>query len=108
MTIQEYRISERSLLTPGTAFRARGGPYFVMSDGSECPLSARGPFVFQYAEKHGDLVLLHALDKSGNHAVLHVEGERQPPFEGLVPRPYQIRNRMRKGVSKLKAKRRRK
>jgi len=105
MTTNEYQISERSTLTPGTAFRTRGGPAYLMDDGTEISMAAKGPFIFQYAEKQGDLVVLHALDRSGNHAVLHVEGERQSPFHGLIPRPYQVKNRMRKGISKLKARR---
>ncbi len=105
MKTTTYQISERSTLHPGTAFRARGGPVFQLEDGTEVPVCAKGPFLFQCAEHKNGIVYLHAIDKSGNHAVLHVEGERNPPFPGLIPRPYQVKNRMRKGLAKLNSRR---
>jgi hypothetical protein len=102
MITKEYRVSERSVLVPGTAFRTSGGPVYRFADGHEEAMAAKGPFAFLWAEIDGDLVFIHAIDKSGNHAILHVEGERKQPFPGLIPNPYKIKNRMRKGLSKVR------
>jgi hypothetical protein len=107
MTTKEYKISERSTLVPGSAFRATGGPVFVLQDGTEESMAARGPFVFLYAEQNQELVFIHAIDRTGNHAILHVKGERKSPFEGLDPRPYVIKNRMRKHLNKVRGLRKR-
>lgn len=108
MITKEYRVSERSTLVPGTAFRTSGGPVYQFEDGHEESMAARGPFAFLYAENTADVVLIHAIDKSGNHAILHVEGERKQPFPGLIPRPYKIKNRLRKGLSRVRGLRRKK
>lgn len=95
----EYRVSERSILRPGTAFRANGGPVYALPDGTEVSCAARGPFVFKYAEQAGETVYLHAFDRDGQHVCLHVAGDRASPYPELVPRPYRIRSVMRKGRS---------
>lgn len=96
MQTTEYRISERSVLRPGTVFRARNGPLFRLADGSTVPVAAKGPFVFQAADVDGERVYLHAFDRHGQHAVLHIAGEREPPSPEIIPRPYSIRNTIRK------------
>lgn len=98
-TLQEYRVSERSVLRPGTAFRASGGPVYRLERGDEISIGARGPFVFKYAEQAGDTVYLHAFDRDGQHVCLHVAGDRISPYQELIPKPYRIRSVMRKGRS---------
>jgi len=95
----EYRVSERSVLRPGTAFRASGGPVCRLESGEETSIAARGPFVFKYAEQAGDTVYLHAFDRDGQHVCLHVAGNRESPYPEFIPRPYRIRSVMRKGRS---------
>jgi hypothetical protein len=41
-------------------------------------------------------VYLHAFDRNGQHSVLHVAGERESPSPEIIPRPYQIRQTVRK------------
>ena len=110
MRLTEYKISEKSVLRKGTPFRATQGPYYVTAGGEHIPLHARSPFVFLWAETVKGCDYIHALDKEGFHEVLHVSGERQPSIEGIVARPYKLRNRITKNLHKVKAltKRRRK
>lgn len=104
--IEEYHYGERSTLRKGSVFRATGGPVFQGKDGSRFSLAARGPFTFESAERHGETVYLHARDRDGNHAVLHVSGERTPPDPCIVPSPYQIKARLRPKTILKKLKRR--
>ena len=96
MHTNEYRLSERSMLRPGTVFRAGNGPLFQLADGSTMPVAAKGPFVFQAAEINGERVYIHAFDRNGQHSVLHISGERESPSPEIIPRPYEIRNTIRK------------
>ena len=96
MHTNEYRLSERSMLRPGTVFRAGNGPLFQLSDGSTMPVAAKGPFVFQAAEINGERVYIHAFDRNGQHSVLHISGERESPSPEIIPRPYEIRGTIRK------------
>lgn len=96
MHTNEYRLSERSVLKPGTVFKARNGPLFRLADGSTISVAAKGPFVFQAADVDGERVYIHGFDRHGQHAVLHIAGEREPPSPEIIPRPYSIRNTIRK------------
>ena len=96
MQINEYRLSERSVLKPGTVFKARNGPLFQLADGSTISVAAKGPFVFQSADVDEDRVYLHAFDRNGQHSVLHVSGERTSPSPEIIPRPYEIKQTVRK------------
>ena len=96
MQTNEYRISERSVLKPGTVFKARNGPLFRLADGSTISVAAKGPFIFQSADVDEDRVYLHALDREGQHSVLHISGKREPPSPEIIPRPYSIKNTIRK------------
>ena len=98
----EYQISERSILKRGTPFRATQGPYYVTETGEQISMAGRGPFVFMWAETVKDCDYIHALDKDGFHEVLHVTGTRTPSIQGMVARPYRLRNRMTKNLHKVK------
>ena len=95
-TITEYRIGERSVLRPGTQFRATGGPVYETVEGDQIPIAAKGPFVFRCLHRMQSCLLIEAFDKYGNAAVLHIEGKRTPPFPGFVARPYKIRSLIRR------------
>lgn len=103
MKVYEYQISERSILKRGTPFRATQGPYFVTDTGEQISMAGRGPFVFMWAETVKGCEYIHALDKDGFHEVLHVTGERTSSIEGMVCRPYRLRNRMVKNLHKVTA-----
>jgi hypothetical protein len=93
---EEYRVSERVVLTPGMKFRAGGGPYYRLPDGTKVSLAARGPFTFLAHCKRGRRSWIDALDREGNYAPLHVEGRRRRITPALVPRPYVIRSTIRR------------
>ena len=95
-TLTEYRIGERSVLRPGTRFRATGGPTFRLKDGTEVSLSARGPFVFRCLIRANGCDLIQASDRDGCSAILHIAGERKPPTPEIIPRPYRIKGLIRK------------
>ena len=103
MRVYEYQISERSTLKRGTPFRATEGPYYVTETGEQISMSGRSPYIFLWAETVKDCEYLHCLDKDGLHEVLHVTGERTSSIEGMVCRPYRLRNRMIKNLHKVKA-----
>jgi hypothetical protein len=95
-TTTEYRIGERSVLRPGTRFRATGGPLYRLADGTEIPLFARGPFTFRCYLDTGQYQAIEATDKQGNAAILHIGGSRPPPDDHIIPRPYKIKSLIRK------------
>jgi hypothetical protein len=95
-----YRVSERVVLTPGVVFRASGGPYYRLADGTRASLAARGPFTFVACVRRGKCVVIEALDKAGAFAPLHVEGRRRRVTPSLMPRPYVIKGTVRKKVRK--------
>jgi len=95
-TLTEYRIGERSVLRPGTRFRATDGPLFRLNDGTQVSLSARGPFVFRCLIRANGCDLIQASDRDGCSAILHIAGERKPPTPEIVPRPYRIKSLIRK------------
>ncbi len=99
-TVKEdsYRVSARVVLTPGVKFRAGGGPYYRLSDGTKTSLAAAGPFTFLACHRRGKFVWIEALDKNGCFAPLHVEGRRARITPAIVPRPYVIRSTIRKKV----------
>lgn len=92
----ELRLGERSVLRPGTRFRANGGPLFRLADGTEIPMAAKGPFTFRCYCRRGSFEYLEAFDKAGNFAILHLKGRRRKGCPEIVPRPYKIRSLIRK------------
>jgi hypothetical protein len=100
VTEDEYRVSKRVVLRPGVKFRAGGGPYYRLSDGTKVSLAAAGPFTFVRCHRRGKYVLIEALDRDGCFAPLHVAGRRARITPALVPRPYVIRSTVRKGGAK--------
>ena len=65
-------------------------------------MAEKGPCVFLWAEDNNGLLTIHALDRDGFHAPLHISGERQSVVQGLIPRPYVIKNRVTKHLHKVK------
>lgn len=104
MKLDYYRVSEKSVLKRGTPFRctADSGPYYVTSSGETLSMAEKGPFVFLWAEDTNGLLTIHALDRDGFHAPLHISGDRRSVVEGLIPRPYVIKNRVTKHLHKVK------
>ena len=101
-TLTEYRIGERSVLRPGTRFRATDGPLFLLRDGTTVSLKAPGPYEFlSYVQADG-YDYIEAKDRDGCSAILHIAGERKPPTPEIVPRPYRIRSLIRKKKGKRK------
>jgi hypothetical protein len=99
-----YQVSEKSVLKRGTPFRcaADSGPVYQSETGEMISMADKGPFVFLWAEYNQDLTLIHALDRDGFHSILHVAGTRTSAIEGLIPRPYVIKNRITKHLHKVK------
>lgn len=91
-----YRVSPRVVLTPGTRFRAKGGPLIRLSTGERIALSARGPFHFVRHCKRGTCEWIEAFDRDGNYAPLHVAGRRRKVTSAMVLRPYRVTGTVRK------------
>lgn len=98
-TSETYRVSERVLLVRGDTFRAAGGPYWKAPDGTKVAMKAYGPYTFHSHSKRGSCEWINATDRDGNYAVLHIAGKRKSPA-GLVPRPYTILGKTKKGKRK--------
>ena len=94
--LDSYRISERSILRPGTRFRATGGPVYRLKDGEEISIGARGPFTFRALLRKGHTKFIEASDREGATAILHLGGRRRTPSPEIVPRPYRIKSVIRK------------
>lgn len=97
----EYRVSDRVVLRPGDRFRVSGGPYYRLADGTKIPLAVRGVVTLRQVirtGRGGQRVLLEVQCGEGT-AILHVSGSRRSPVEGVVPRPYKIRGKLRAGKS---------
>jgi len=77
-------------LTPGTMFRAKGGPYYVLATGRRVGLKEKGPFRFQRFCVAGNRRWIEAFSRDG-FCVLNV-GRSYPSrvVPGLVNRPYRI------------------
>jgi hypothetical protein len=93
----EYRVSTRVVLRAGDRFRVSGGPYYRLASGEKIPMSARGVMTFRRAlrtGRGGRRVLIEASAGEGT-VILHVEGSRRSPVDGLVPRPYRITRKLR-------------
>jgi hypothetical protein len=93
----EYRVSERVVLRAGDRFRVSGGPYYRLSNGEKIAMAARGVMTFRRAlrtGRGGKRVLIEASAGEGT-VILHVEGSRRSPVDGLVPRPYKITRKLR-------------
>lgn len=95
-TSDEYRLSERVLITRGDLFRASGGPYWKSADGERISLQSSGPFKFVRHCKRGRLEWIEALDRHGSFCVLHLAGRRRRIDASLVPRPYTVKKRLTK------------
>lgn len=96
----EYQISPRVTLRPGDRFRVGGGPYYRTATGERIPLAVRGVVTFRRllrTGRGGRRVLIEATAGEGT-VILHVEGSRRSPVEGLVPRPYRIRGKLREKI----------
>lgn len=97
----EYRVSQRVVLSPGDVFRATGGPYWKCATGEKVSLKARGPYRFVAHTQRGSCECIEALDKNGQHCVLHVAGRRRRIDGCLVPRPYRITGKKRPQSTRL-------
>jgi hypothetical protein len=93
--LDSYRVSPRVVLTPGTRFRARGGPMIRLSTGETVSMSAKGPFLFVRHCKRGTCEWLDALDRDGNYAPLHVAGRRRKITAAMVLRKYCVTGTVR-------------
>lgn len=98
-----YRVSENVALTPGTRFRASGGPYYEQAnaDGSVSRVRMRdsGPFTFVGYLKQGTRKNILAWAADGGFTVLNVgKAYRNPDIPTLVRAPY--RNIRRVGVTR--------
>lgn len=91
----ELRLSERSVLRPGTRFRANGGPQWRLTDGTLINIAARGPFVFRCLWRRGAYSYVEAIDKEGQYAILHLTGRRERIDDALITRPYRIKSTIR-------------
>lgn len=98
----EYKVSDRVTLTPGTKFRAKGGPYWKSKDGLKISMRARGPFIFYCHEKKGRQEWIVAYDKDNGFAVLPLTKRRSKLTDGWVNRPYVVTGRILKGGEKGK------
>jgi hypothetical protein len=98
----EYKVSQRVTLTPGTKFRAKGGPYWKSDDGQKISMRARGPFIFYCHETKGKQEWIVAYDKDNGFAVLPLTKRKKKLSEGWVNRPYVVTGRILKGIKKAK------
>lgn len=94
-----YRLGERSTLTPGTIFRASGGPYYelLQPDGTKAKLSMgdKGPYKFRAYCEQGRHKWIEAWGRDG-FCVLPLTNEgRSPALPKLVRREYKIKGRVR-------------
>lgn len=90
----EYTVSPRVTLRPGDQFRVGCGPYYRTADGERLPMAVRGVVTFRRVMRRGRLVLVEAQAGEGT-VILHIEGRRRSPVEGMVARPYKIRGKVR-------------
>jgi len=90
-----YRVSERVTLAYGDKFKATGGPYWKLADGTKVSLKSYGPYTFHRHCVRGSLEWIEALDKNGNFTVLHVAGRRKRVDARIVARPYRITGKKR-------------
>ncbi len=90
----EYTVSPRVTLRPGDQFRVGAGPYYRTADGERLPMAVRGTVTFRRLLRRGRRVMIEAQAGEGT-VILHVEGSRRSPVEGMVPRPYKIRGKVR-------------
>ena len=91
-----YRVSVRVLLVRGDKFRAAGGPYWRLQDGTKVSLKSSGPYTFHSHVSRGSIEWIECLDREKNFAVLHLAGRRRRIDASLVPRPYRVTGKTRK------------
>ena len=90
------------MLRRGDRFRASGGPLWRKDDGQKTSIAARGPFVFLEHCQRGKLEWIEALDKNGSFAALHIAGRRRKISPQIVTRPYRIKGRVRKRLTRAR------
>ncbi len=95
-----YRVSQRVELRAGDVFRATGGPYWRLADGTKVRLSATGPFKFLSHVARGAVEWIEATDREKNFCVLHLAGRRRRIDVSLVARPYRILGKKRSRIAK--------
>ena len=104
----EYQVSDRVTLTPGTMFRATGGPYFKRKDGSSISLKSRGPYRFIRHEKKGRKEQLIVFDGENGFAVLPLNkfknGAHKFFGSNYVNRPYKVTGRVLGSLASRKRK----
>ena len=89
-TRHDVYVCSRGVLRPGTRFRAKGGPYYRLDNGTRTTMAAKGPFVFRAYYENGSRRWIEAFDGSGV-CILNLGPQRQSPVvPGLVRRPYRI------------------
>jgi len=55
----------KGTLRPGTRFRAKGGPYYRLENGTRTTMAAKGPFVFRAYYENGSRRWIEAFDGTG-------------------------------------------
>jgi len=83
----EY-ICPAGVLRPGVVFHARGGPYYVLADGTRTSMAEKGPFRFLRFCIDGQRRWIEAWGKNG-FCVLNLS-EYESKVPGLVTRPYRV------------------
>lgn len=96
----EYQVSARIVLHVGDVFRAKGGPYYVMTeaDGKRVKLSmaAKGPFRFLNYCERGRKKWVEAYSvKEGGFVALPLTRWRTIDLDQFVNRPYRILGKKR-------------
>lgn len=104
----EYRVSDRVTLTPGTMFRATGGPYFKAKDGTNISMKSRGPYRFIRHEQKGRKEVIICFDGDNGFAVLPLSkfknNAHRMMSKNYVNRPYKVTGRVLGSLASRKRK----
>lgn len=106
----EYRVSDRVTLTPGTVFRASGGPYFKSKDGTKISMKSRGPYRFIRHEQKGRKQQIICFDNDNGFAVLPLNRFKNNAHKlmgsNYVNQPYKVTGRVLGSLASRKRKKR--
>ena len=104
----EYQVSDRVTLTPGTVFRATGGPFFKAKDGTKISMKSRGPYRFIRHEKKGRKEQIICFDGDNGYAVLPLSKFKNSAHKFFgsryVNRPYRVTGRVLGSLASRKRK----
>ena len=88
-------MSERVTLRKGDIFRAKGGPYYLGSQGQKIKMAHKGPFRFSCYCECGDQRWIEAHSvREGGFAVLSLTDRESLLPGSLVTKPYRILSRV--------------